>query len=284
MSNVRPSLRPLLAGCLGLASLCARASGDAPAPAPSGFDRLVWSDDFETIDPAHWSFETGGEGWGNHERQYYTDGANAWVEDDPLAGSRVLVIEARAGAPDGARCWYGPCEYSSSRMITRDRHAFMHGRVEARIRLPQTQGIWPAFWMLGADIGEVGWPRSGEIDIMEHVGSEPTLTHGALHGPGYSGDTPFSGTFDLGQPADAAYHVFAVEWTDQRIAWFVDGRQFHAVDRAEVEARGPWVFDKPFYLLLNVAVGGGWPGSPDAGSRFPQRMYVDWVRVYGPAG
>jgi len=241
---------------------------------------LVWSDEFETIDSGNWSFETGGHGWGNQELQHYTDGRNAFIQYDAMAGSRVLVIEARRGAPAGATCWYGACQYSSSRMVTRGKQAFRHGRMEARIRLPQTQGIWPAFWMLGGNFAEVGWPQSGEIDIMEHVGSEPTLTHGALHGPGYSGNTPIAGTHDLRQRADAAYHVYAVEWDATGIRWFVDDVQFYAVTRAQVEARGPWVFDQPFFLLLNVAVGGSWPGSPDTGSVFPQRMYVDWVRVH----
>ncbi len=286
MHDPTPGWRALLAvALLGmLASVPACASGQgtrrlAAEVAATGHS-LVWSDEFETIDPASWSFETGGHGWGNQELQYYTDGGNASVQYDLMAGSRVLVIEARRGAPAGAQCWYGACQYSSSRIVTRGRREFRHGRIEARMRLPQTQGIWPAFWMLGGNFGTVGWPHSGEIDIMEHVGFEPTLTHGALHGPGYSGNTPFAGTHDLGQRVDAAYHVYAVEWDAQGVRWFVDGRQFHAVTRAQVEARGPWVFDQPFFLLLNIAVGGSWPGSPDAGSQFPQRMYVDWVRVY----
>lgn len=270
--------RRVLAGCAALlmASLLPGcASGAGPTAAS-----LVWSDEFETIDADSWRFETGGHGWGNQELQYYTDGGNAFIQYDPLAGSRVLVIEARRGAPAAAACWYGACQYSSSRMVTRGRREFRHGRIEARMRLPQTQGIWPAFWMLGGNFAEAGWPHSGEIDIMEHVGSEPTLTHGALHGPGYSGNTPFSGTHDLRQRVDAAYHVYAVEWDATGIRWFVDGQQFHAITRAQVEARGPWVFDQPFFLLLNVAVGGSWPGSPDATSLFPQRLYVDWVRVH----
>ena len=241
---------------------------------------LAWSDEFDSASGANWTFETGGGGWGNSELQYYTGGQNAFIQYDTAIGSNVLVIEARRGAPAGASCWYGACQYSSTRMITRGKREFRHGRIEARIRLPQTQGIWPAFWMLGSNFGQVGWPNSGEIDIMEHVGYEPRLTHGAVHGPGYSGNTPFAGTHDLGHAADAAYHVYAVEWDANGIRWFVDGNQFYSLTRAQVEARGPWVFDQPFFILLNVAVGGQWPGSPDAGSVFPQRMYVDYVRVY----
>ncbi|MDH7451936.1 glycoside hydrolase family 16 protein [Luteimonas composti] len=287
MHRSTPRRRSLLVASLlamlATAPACASDAGMRRAAAvPAATSRvLVWADEFETIDAASWSFETGGHGWGNQELQYYTDGGNAFIQCDTLAGSRVLVIEARRGAPAGASCWYGACQYSSSRMVTRGRQEFRHGRIEARMRLPQTQGVWPAFWMLGGNFATVGWPLSGEIDIMEHVGSEPTLTHGALHGPGYSGGTtPFTGTHDLGRRVDLDYHVYAVEWDDHGFRWFVDDVQFHAVTRAQVEAHGAWVFDQPFFLLLNVAVGGSWPGSPDSGSQFPQRLYVDWVRVH----
>ena len=255
-------------------------AGTQDRDAPRSAAQPVWADEFDRIDPDNWSFETGGDGWGNEELQYYTDGGNAFIRFDPLADSEVLVIEARRDNPGKYKCWYGRCSHTSARMITRGKRSFRYGRVEARIRLPQTQGIWPAFWMMGNGIEQVGWPQGGEIDIMEHIGREPNLTHGALHGPGYSGETPFLGTHDLGEPADAGYHVYAVEWDAEGIRWSVDGRQFHQVSRKQVETHGPWVFDKPFWLLLNVAVGGNWPRAPDSGSRFPQRMYVDYVRVY----
>ncbi len=241
---------------------------------------LVWADEFNSVNTANWTFETGGGGWGNNERQYYTNGNNAFVQFDNQAGSNVLVLEARRDNPANYNCWYGRCEYTSTRMITRDKKTFRYGRIEARLKLPQTQGIWPAFWMLGNNLGQVGWPNSGEIDIMEHVGFEPTTTHGALHGPGYSGNTPFMGTHNLGEYVDVNYHVYAVEWDTNGIRWFRDNIQFYSVTRTQVQAYGNWVFDNPFFLLLNVAVGGNWPGSPDAGSVFPQRMYVDYVRVY----
>lgn len=241
---------------------------------------LVWSDEFDRIDPSSWTFETGGQGWGNSELQYYTDGRNASVQFDPAVGSNVLVLEARREDPGNASCWYGRCTYTSTRMVTRGKRAFQYGRVEARMRLPSTQGIWPAFWMLGSSLGQVQWPQSGEIDIMEHVGFEPTLTHGAIHGPGYSGGSAIVGAFDAREPVGARYRVYAVEWDATSIRWFVDGTLFHQVSRAQVEARGAWVFDQPFFLLLNVAVGGSWPGSPNASSVFPQRLSVDYVRVY----
>lgn len=244
-----------------------------------GGQNLVWSDEFDSLNLANWSFETGGGGWGNNELQYYTGGQNASIQYDGQAASNVLVIEARQEG--GHNCWYGACQYTSTRMITAGKREFQYGRVEARIKLPQTQGIWPAFWMLGNDIfSGTGWPNSGEIDIMEHVGYEPTLTHGALHGPGYSGNTPITGTYNVGQSVDANYHVYAVEWDSNGIRWFVDGNQFYSATRAQVEQYGNWVYDHPFFILLNVAVGGNWPGSPDGSSSFPQRMYVDYVRVY----
>ena len=241
---------------------------------------LVWSDEFNSINSANWTFETGGGGWGNNELQYYTNGQNSFIMNDSAAGGNVLVIEARRDNPAGYGCWYGSCTYTSSRMITRNKRSFQYGRIEARMKLPQTQGIWPAFWMLGNNFGTAGWPGSGEIDIMEHVGYEPTVTHGALHGPGYSGNTPFFGTHYLPHSADAAYHVYAVEWSANEIAWFVDGTRFYSVTRSQVQTRGNWVFDQPFWILLNIAVGGNWPGSPNGSSVFPQRLYVDYVRVY----
>lgn len=241
---------------------------------------LVWSDEFNSINSSNWTFETGGGGWGNNELQYYTGGQNAFIQNDSAAGGNVLVIEARRDNPANYNCWYGRCTYTSSRMITRDKRSFQYGRIEARMKLPQTQGIWPAFWMLGNSMGSVGWPAAGEIDIMEHVGYEPTVTHGALHGPGYSGNTPFFGTHYLPHSADAAYHVYAIEWSANEIAWYVDNTRFYSVSRATVQTRGNWVYDQPFWILLNIAVGGNWPGSPNGSSVFPQRLYVDYVRVY----
>jgi beta-glucanase (GH16 family) len=239
----------------------------------------VWSDEFDSINTNHWTFETGGGGWGNNELQYYTNGQNASIQYDAQAGSNVLMIEARPQG--GYSCWYGACQYTSSRMISAGKKEFQYGRIEARMKLPQTQGVWPAFWMLGNDFfSGAGWPGAGEIDIMEHVGYEPTLTHGALHGPGYSGNTPITGTYNVGQSVDANYHVYAVEWNSNGISWFVDGNNFYNASRAQIEQYGPWVYDHPFFILLNVAVGGNWPGNPDGSSIFPQRLYVDYIRVY----
>ncbi len=245
---------------------------------------LTWGDEFDTISYANWTFETGGGGWGNNEDQYYTNGDNSFTTYDVTIDSNVLVIEAREEGADSYKCHYGDCRYTSSRMISEGKREFQYGRIEARLKLPQTQGIWPAFWMLGNDFRNVGvgWPRCGEIDIMEHVGWEPRKTHGALHGPGYSGATPFIGTHELAHRVDQQYHIYAIEWDANGIQWFVDDVQFYARTREQVDnaSNNGWVFEHPFFILLNVAVGGNWPRYPDSTSQFPQRMYVDYVRVY----
>ena len=247
--------------------------------APSGWS-LVWSDEFNgpngaPVDGSKWSSEIGGHGWGNAELQYYTgDTKNARQEN----GS--LVITA---TPDGAwqhGCWYGACKYTSARLVTKGKFEVKYGRIEARIQVPRGQGLWPAFWMLGADIGNVGWPSCGEIDVMENIGKEPSTMQGSLHGPGYSGGNPLTATYSLPGGAFAdAYHVFAVEWEPGAIRFYVDGNHYQT--RTPADAAGkPWAYDHPFFLLLNVAVGGNWPGSPDGSTAFPQQMKVDYVRVY----
>lgn len=247
-----------------------------PPPQPPGRN-LVWGDEFDTIDRNTWNFEVGGGGWGNNELQYYTNGDNAFIEYDGQAGSNVLVIEARKEL--GGDCWFGGrCEYTSTRMNTRHRKSFKFGRIEARIKLPKAQGIWPAFWMLGDAFNDVGWPQGGEIDIMEHVGTN-NITSGALHGPGYSGATPVTGHLDHPTDISTNYKTYAVEWDANGIHWYIDDVNFYNITKGQVEQYGQWVYDKPFWILLNVAVGGNWPGSP-AGDYTTQRMYVDYVRVY----
>ena len=246
---------------------------------------LAWSDEFDgaagaSADAAKWVADTGGQGWGNQEREYYTPGA----ENAALDGAGHLVITARAEPADSRRaCWYGACRYTSARLLTRGRFETTYGRIEARIRIPRGQGIWPAFWMLGADIDRVGWPASGEIDVMENVGREPAMVHGTVHGPGYSGDKGIGGSDTLASGAFADdFHLYAVEWTPGQIRWLVDGREYRRTAPADLPAGATWVFDHPFFLLLNVAVGGAWPADPDASSTFPQQMLVDYVRVYRP--
>jgi beta-glucanase (GH16 family) len=231
---------------------------------------LDWHDEFDgtKLDAGKWVAETGGHGWGNQELQYYTGRPdNLRVEDGKL------VIEARREDYKGSR-------YTSARIKTAGLVERTYGRYEARILIPRGQGIWPAFWMLGVDAGKQGWPRSGEIDIMENIGKEPNLVHGTLHGPGYAGANAFGRPQALkeGSYADD-WHVFAVEWEPGEIRWYRDGILYHTA-RPDNVPGGDWVFEQPFYVLLNLAVGGAWPGNPDAATVLPQRMLVDYVRVY----
>jgi beta-glucanase (GH16 family) len=246
---------------------------------------LAWSDEFDgpagaPPDPTTWGFELGDGsavglvGWGNNERQYYTDSPENAATD----GEGHLLITARVA--DGSEsCYYGPCEYTSARLRTKDLREFRYGRIEARIMVPGGFGLWPAFWMLGTDIETAPWPACGEIDIMEFAGKWPNLVLGTIHGPGYSGSSGFSGTVDLGKPVADDFHTFAIEWRPGHIAWSVDGVAFHEASPADV-APNEWAFDHPFYLILNVAVGGnvGGPVVPD--TVFPVSMAVDYVRLY----
>ncbi|MFB6162440.1 MAG: family 16 glycosylhydrolase, partial [Halococcoides sp.] len=253
---------------------------DAPAiDAPGGQSwQMVWRDEFDgSIDDA-WTHETGGGcgeharldtdcSWGNQEEQYYTAGENAFVED----GS--LVIEAREEtAPNGIN------QYTSGRLKTQGAHTMQYGRLDVRATLPEGQGIWPAIWMLGG----YNWPDDGEIDVMEFLGHDTDTIHANVHGPGYSGANGISGSYtDQSVNFSESAHTFSMVWQSDRIDWYVDGEHYHKVTRSAVESAGhQWVFDHGFFFLLNVAVGGTWPGYPDASTDFPQRMVVDHVRQY----
>jgi beta-glucanase (GH16 family) len=270
-----------LAACAGISPAPESPPPSTPTPSPSSSP--IWSDEFDgpagaSFDRAKWVADTGGLGFGNNERQFYTTRA----ENVALDGLGHLVITARAEPPSSAYgCWYGRCGYTSARLKTRGLFAQAYGRFEARIRIPRGQGLWPAFWMLGTDIDAVGWPRSGEIDIMENIGREPAIVHGTLHGPGYSGANGIgrADTLSSGAYADD-FHIFAVSWQPNEIRWYVDGRLYHRVTPGDLPQGTAWVYDHPFFLLLNVAVGGGWPGDPDTSTTFPQTMVVDYVRVY----
>jgi beta-glucanase (GH16 family) len=233
---------------------------------------LAWADEFDQADgsvpdPAKWGYDIGGWGWGNEERQYYTDRpVNARIEDG------CLVIEAREEPFEGN-------DYTSARLVTKDKWTWRYGRIEARIQVPRGQGIWPAFWMLGDDFGSVGWPQCGEIDIMEHIGREPRTAYGTIHGPGYSGSDSVGGSTSFPVDLADAFHLFAIEWEENAIRWYVDDILFFTATPAQVRG-DPWVFDHPFFLILNVAVGGRWPGYPDDTTVFPQQMRVAYVRVY----
>ena len=230
--------------------------GSSSGGSSSGGSSSGGSDEFDSINSANWTLETGGGGWSNNELQYYTHGQNASIQFDSSVNSNALAIEARQEG--GFNCWYGTCTHTSTRMVSAGKREFTYGRIEARMKLPQTQGIWPAFWMMGNNIGSVGWPTNGEIDIMEHVGFEPNVTHGALHGPGYSGSTPINDLHNFGQSVSNNYHVYVVEWDSNGIRWYVDSINFYSATCSQVEAYGNWVFDHPFFIFLNLAVGGGW--------------------------
>ncbi len=238
---------------------------------------LVWQDEFEgsAINPDNWVFETGNGcpnlcGWGNNEWQYYRQ-ENAWIDQD----ENVLTIEAR-------RENVGDSQYTSTRMKTQGKKSFKYGRIDIRALLPKGQGIWPALWMLGDDITSVGWPKCGEIDIMEMIGGSDreNTTHGTLHwdnnGHNYTGGsyTLSSGTFG------SEYHVFTILWDENSIQWLVNDVPFHEID---ITPSHMTEFHQEFFLLFNVAVGGNWPGYPDQTTVFPQQMKVDYVRVFQPA-
>ncbi len=242
---------------------------------------LIWNDEFNgptgaPPDVLKWTANIGGDGWGNQELEYYTDNKNAYQD-----GQGHLVVEARQESPAGLQCWNGPCKYTSARLTTADRMSFTHGRVEARIKIPYGQGLWPAFWLLGSNCGPVEWPACGELDIMENIGKEPNIIHATMHGQGYSGGNGISGTYTManGHYSDN-YHIYAIEWDSNHAAFFVDGANYLNVTRAQVEAKGQWVFDHAFNVVLNIAVGGGWSGNPDGNTVFPQKMYVDYVRLF----
>ena len=242
------------------------------APAQQSW-RLEWADEFEgpanaAPDPSKWTRDLGRSGWGNQELENYT----ASTENAFLDGAGHLVIQAvRTGAGG----------YTSARLKTQGLAGFTYGKIEARIQIPYGQGIWPAFWMLGEDIEKNGWPRCGEIDIMENIGKEPATVHGTVHGPGYSGAKGIGAPNVLaaGRFADA-FHVYAAVWERESIEFLVDGRSYKRITPADLPEGAKWVYDHPFFLLLNLAVGGSWPGNPDATTEFPRRMTVDYVRVY----
>ncbi|MBZ5727099.1 MAG: glycoside hydrolase family 16 protein [Acidobacteriia bacterium] len=255
---------------LFLPALTAARAADSPA----GW-KLTWHDEFDgaRLDAGKWVYVAGGGGFGNHELESYTSRPqNIHIEGGMLVIKAIK--ESYTGADGVAR------GFTSARIHTHGKFAQRYGRFEARIRIPYGQGIWPAFWMMG-DGGEK-WPDRGEIDIMENIGREPGTVHGTVHGPGYSGAEGIGGPYSLptGQAFSDDYHVYAVEWEPAAIRWYVDDHRYKTLAPGDLPTGARWVFDSPFYLLLNLAVGGSWPGNPDETTIFPQAMYVDYVRVY----
>ncbi len=271
----------ILAGILLLSACAAPTPAPTPtatvpptaAPSPTyGWDpagwTLAWSDEFdgEAIDLTNWVFDKGGSGWGNVEMEYYTD-----RPENARLDNGMLVITALAEDYEGL-------PYTSARMNSRKLREFTYGRVEARMKLPYGQGIWPAFWMLGSG---GGWPYAGEIDIMEFIGKTPDTVYQTIHGPGYSGGKNVGNRYPMTvESLKNDFHVFAIEWAENEIKWFVDDQQVFMVTPELIPAGTEWVFNHDFFIILNVAVGGGWPGYPDSTTVFPQQLLVDYVRVY----
>ncbi|WP_303316604.1 glycoside hydrolase family 16 protein [Flavivirga abyssicola] len=238
------------------------------------FTELVMADEFDTDGAPNstiWGFDigTGENGWGNNELQYYTNRTeNVTVQNG------VLIITAKQEQ-------FEQSSYTSARLLTKGKFEQTYGRFEARIRLPYGQGIWPAFWLLGDDSnGTEVWPQIGEIDIMEYLGNEPSKIFGTVHGPGYSGGESISKPYILNNDRfDTGFHIFGIEWGPDYINYYVDDVLYNQITPDDVP--GEWVFNQgPFYIILNVAVGGQLPGSPNAETVFPQTMLVDYVRVY----
>jgi len=279
----------ILAGILLFNGPRALARSNRPIPHPSSPDaarlpgwQLVWSDEFNgpngsLPDARKWTYDLGGSGWGNKELESYTSRP---VNIQQKNGN--LVITARREnytGKDGI-----PRHYTSARIRTQGLFAQAYGRFEARMKLPTGQGIWPAFWLLGANVKHAGWPSCGEIDIMETIGAPATM-YSTIHGPGYSGAHGISAKYTLpsGERVDRGFHTYAVEWAPHDIKFFFDHHLIVERTAASLPTGAHWVYDHPFFILLNLAVGGAWPGNPDAGTKFPQKMLVDYVRVYKKA-
>ncbi len=231
---------------------------------------LTWSDEFSgsSLDVNSWNYETGGGGWGNNELENYTTS-----DKNSYLSKGYLVIEARKETS-------GSNNYTSARLQTKGKKEFKYGRMDIRAKLPKGKGIWPAIWMLGSNISTTPWPASGEIDIMELLGHEPNKVYGTMHwGNVGAGSTHIGNSYVLpGEDFSQKFHVFSIVWDASKIEWYVDDKKFFTGNKTDVNGNYP--FDQPFFFILNLAVGGAWPGNPDANTVFPQRMIVDYVRVY----
>lgn len=247
---------------------------DDAAPEPGYPWQLVWQDEFDGAaatrpDATRWRHDVGGDGWGNNQLEFDTDRTDNAAHD----GQGRLVITAR-------REDYGGRNYTSARLTTSGKFERAYGRFEARLQLPRGQGIWPAFWLLGGNFANAGWPGCGEIDIMENRGDQPRISRGSLHGPGYSGGDNHGRDVDSGVNLSQGFHTFVVEWDPGRVVWKIDDDVFFTATPADLPAGTTWVYDHAFFIILNVAVGGHFSGNPDATTTFPQVMLVDHVRVY----
>ncbi len=237
---------------------------------------LVWSDEFdgEELNETYWNFETGNgqSGWGNQELQYYR-------RDNIFMKDGHMVIQARKEN-------FAGFNYTSSRIQTMDKFEFTFGRVDIRAVLPEGQGIWPALWSLGANFTEVGWPRCGEMDIMELVGHEPSTVHATVHYADVGGNRIMNGdkiSLSNGKKFIDDFHVFSLVWKEDRAEFYMDDRLYHTITKTSLGSQNPYPFNEPFFFIMNVAVGGLWPGNPNETTKFPQNMIVDYIRVFQEA-
>ncbi|MET7994845.1 family 16 glycosylhydrolase [Amycolatopsis sp. NPDC005232] len=280
MSISRSLRRSRWAGLFAAASLLAVGVQATPAIfAPTEAAAAAsFTDDFNgsagsPADGSKWNYETG-DNVNNHERQYYTSGTN----NAALDGQGHLVITAKRENPGNYNCWYGRCEYTSARLNTSGKFSQAYGHFETRMKLPRGQGMWPAFWMLGGG----NWPTDGEIDVMENVGFEPNTVHGTIHGPGYSGAGGIGAGYS-GPNFSDDFHTYAVDWSPNKIVWTVDGNVYQTRTPADLNGNR-WVYDHNFFIIMNLAVGGYWPGDPNGSTQFPQQLVVDYVHVTTSTG
>ncbi len=269
----------LLGATVATSTPAAGAPNQAAAP-DVGVAATSFADEFNApagtpVDGSKWNSETG-DNVNNHERQYYTNSTSNAVHD----GQGNLVITARRDNPGNYQCWYGRCEYTSARLNTSGRFTQTYGHFETRLKMSRGQGMWPAFWLLGTG---GGWPDAGEIDIMENVGFEPSTVHGTIHGPGYSGAGGIGAGYSIGGAFADGFHTFALDWSPNRLVWSVDGNVYQTRTPADLGGRR-WVFDHGFFIILNLAVGGYWPGDPNGSTPFPNSLTVDYVRVTTDGG
>jgi beta-glucanase (GH16 family) len=247
---------------------------------------LIWSDEFNSAstsspNPANWTFETGGDGWGNQELETYCRSGSSLP---PCEAAHPNTFVGKDGYLHIVARSDGHGHYTSARIKSEGLRSFQYGRIEARIKVPKGAGFWPAFWMLGEDNPKVGWPACGELDIMENIGKKPDTIYGSIHGMGFTGTKiGLPHALPHGQAFGNAFHVFGLIWSPKKIEYYVDdpANVYASFTPSSLPEGATWPFDDgKYYLLLNLAVGGDWPGPPDAASKFPQEMLVDYVRVY----
>lgn len=263
----------IIAGVFGTALLwLSTGCSTSDTQTVTNFNTITMQDEFDVDGQPNsdiWTFDIGrgSNGWGNNELQYYTDR----FENATIQNGYLIITAKKENFEDAS--------YTSARLVTKDLFEQKYGRFEARIRLPYGQGIWPAFWLLGANCDEVIWPECGEIDIMEYRGQNPSTILGTVHGPGYSAGESISKSYTLENDRfDTGFHVFGIEWAPEYINFYVDNVLYNQITPADVP--GKWVFNNPFYIIINLAVGGTFVGSPNTETVFPQTMLIDYVRVY----